>query len=67
MDKASTTAAAKGGGPRNRLNELLSHAARVLNARGVSQTSLGQIADDLGISRAALYYYVDDLQSLVYQ
>lgn len=52
---------------RNRRAEVLAHAVRVLNSRGISQTSLGQIADDLGISRAALYYYADDLQDLVFQ
>lgn len=59
--------AEKGRNTRNRHAELLAHAVRALNSRGVSQTSLGQIADDLGISRAALYYYVDDLQELVFQ
>jgi AcrR family transcriptional regulator len=47
--------------------ELLDEAARVLNRRGVSQTSLRLIAKNVGVSRAALYYYVDDQQDLVYQ
>lgn len=42
-------------------------AARELNARGISQTSLNDIADRLGISRAAIYYYVEDRQDLVFQ
>ncbi len=52
---------------RNRHAEVLAHAVRIFNSQGVSQTSLGAIADDLGISRAALYYYVEDLQDLVFQ
>lgn len=55
------------GTSRSRHTELLRYAVRALNSQGVSQTSLGQIADDLRISLAALYYYVDDLQDLVFQ
>jgi AcrR family transcriptional regulator len=46
---------------------LLDEAARQLNARGVSLTSLTDVADMLGVSRAALYYYVDDREDLVFQ
>ena len=52
---------------RSRHGELIAEAARSLNARGVSQTSLAEIAGKLGISRAALYYYVEDRQDLVFQ
>jgi len=48
------------------LARVLEAAARVLNQRGVSQTSLAELADELGISRAALYYYFDDQQHLVF-
>ncbi|WP_174285645.1 TetR/AcrR family transcriptional regulator [Sphingomonas bacterium] len=51
----------------SRLTELLNNAVVVLNERGISQTSLADIADDLGISRAALYYYIEDLPDLVFQ
>lgn len=34
---------------------------------GGATTSTSCVSDDLGISRAALYYYVDDLQDLVFQ
>ncbi|MDE2435580.1 MAG: TetR/AcrR family transcriptional regulator [Sphingomonadales bacterium] len=67
MKQAEHQASQRNAGTRNRHAEVLAHAVHVLNSRGVSQTSLGQIADDLGISRAALYYYVDDLQDLVFQ
>lgn len=52
---------------RSRADELLDEAACHLNARGVSQTSLNDIADRLGVSRAALYYYVDDREDLVFK
>jgi AcrR family transcriptional regulator len=46
---------------------VLEEAARQLNGRGVSQTSLVEIAERLGVSRAALYYYFDDQQELVFE
>ncbi|HZZ51631.1 MAG TPA: TetR/AcrR family transcriptional regulator [Pseudonocardia sp.] len=45
-------------------NELLEHATRLFAERGFAGTSLQDIADALGITRPALYYYVkskDDL------
>lgn len=47
--------------------QVLEEAARALNARGVSQTSLADIAKRVGVSRAALYYYFDDQEDLVFQ
>ncbi len=38
-----------------------------MNSRGVSQTSLTEIAERIGVSRAALYYYFEDQQDLVFQ
>lgn len=52
---------------RSRQEELLDEAARQLNAHGVSLTSLTDIADRLEVSRAALYYYVDDREDLVFK
>jgi AcrR family transcriptional regulator len=46
---------------------VLEEAARALNSRGVSQTSLTEIAERIGVSRAALYYYFEDQQDLVFQ
>lgn len=50
-----------------RHERVLDEAARQLNAKGVSLTSLTEIAEKLGISRAAMYYYVQDRQDLVFQ
>jgi AcrR family transcriptional regulator len=47
--------------------KVLAEAAKSLNQLGVSQTSLADIARRVGISRAALYYYFDDQQDLVFQ
>lgn len=45
----------------------LEEAARALNSRGLSQTSLADLAQTIGVSRAALYYYFEDQQDLVFQ
>jgi AcrR family transcriptional regulator len=50
-----------------RHERVLDEAARQLNAKGVSLTSLTEIAEKLGISRAAMYYYVADRDDLVFQ
>src|SRR3954454_21788782 len=47
--------------------KVLEEAAKALNQRGVSQTSLAGIAQRVGVSRAALYYYFEDQQDLVFQ
>lgn len=65
--KSPADAAEKAASSRSRHLALVRQAVRELNSKGVSQTSLGQIAENLGISRAALYYYVEDLQDLVFQ
>ncbi|HSI18596.1 MAG TPA: TetR family transcriptional regulator [Sphingomonas sp.] len=52
---------------RSRRDLVLDEAARQLNGRGISETALADIAAALGLSRAALYYYVDDRQDLVFQ
>ena len=50
-----------------RLTRALDEAAKTLNTKGVSQTSLLEIAKRLGISRSALYYYFEDQEDLVFQ
>ncbi|MBC7983950.1 MAG: TetR/AcrR family transcriptional regulator [Candidatus Obscuribacterales bacterium] len=49
-----------------RLERVLTEASRQLNANGLSLTSVADIATTLGISRAALYYYVEDRENLVF-
>src|SRR5690606_34969682 len=52
---------------RSRREELIDLAARHFNARGVSAGSLSDIAERLGVSRNALYYYIKDKEDLVFQ
>ncbi|HVY02917.1 MAG TPA: TetR/AcrR family transcriptional regulator, partial [Caulobacterales bacterium] len=67
MDRGAAAARRKRAPKKSRRDQLLDEAARQLNARGVSLTSLTDVADQLGVSRAALYYYVDDREDLVFQ
>lgn len=53
--------------PINRQERLLDEAARQLNEKGVLLTSLAEIAEQLGLTRAAMYYYVADREDLVFQ
>lgn len=46
---------------------LLDRAAELFNLRGISATSVADLADTLHISRASLYYYIEDREDLVFQ
>ncbi len=46
---------------------LLDGATGLFNARGISGTSLADVAETLGLSRASVYYYVNDRAELVFQ
>lgn len=48
-------------------DKLLKAAASCFNAKGFSGTSLKDVADQLGLTDAALYYYVHNKEELVYQ
>src|SRR5580692_2261209 len=50
-----------------KLQMLLDGAAELFNLRGISATSVADVADILGLSRASLYYYVEDREDLVFQ
>jgi AcrR family transcriptional regulator len=52
---------------KSRRVQLLDQAARELNSKGISMTSLTDVADKLGFSRASLYYYVEDREDLMFQ
>jgi AcrR family transcriptional regulator len=55
------------GGRGSKRARVMEEAARTLNSRGVSNASLPAIAARLGVSRAALYYYFEDQEDLVFQ
>src|SRR3990167_11261356 len=50
-----------------RVAALLDEAAREFNARGVAGAALSRIARAVGLTRAALYYYVKDRGDLALQ
>lgn len=52
---------------RGRRELVLTAAAGTLNRYGVSYASMPHLAQQLGVSRAALYYYVRDQRDLVFQ
>jgi AcrR family transcriptional regulator len=48
-------------------NALLREAARAFNARGFHNTSLDDVAAALGVTKAALYYYVRSKQEILFE
>ena len=48
-------------------DKILKAAATCFNAKGFSGTSLKDVANHLGLTDAALYYYVSNKEELVYQ
>lgn len=51
----------------DRHDDVLRAAADLFRQRGYRATRLDEIADELGVTRAALYYYVDTKQELLEQ
>jgi AcrR family transcriptional regulator len=49
----------------DRIEDVLAVAARLFREYGFRATGLDQIADELGVTRAALYYYFDTKQELL--
>jgi AcrR family transcriptional regulator len=46
---------------------LLAGATILFNRKGIAATSIGEVADALGLTRAGVYYYVDDRADLLFQ
>jgi AcrR family transcriptional regulator len=71
--KATKARAAKAAAPAappkraSKRDAVLAEAAVQFNARGIAGTALAEIATKLELTRAALYYYVDDRDDLVFQ
>ena len=51
----------------DRAREICLAAAQIFFTKGYNATSLNDIADSLGITKAALYYYVESKQELLYR
>src|SRR5689334_21518255 len=64
---AAPATASHKGKQQSRRDLVLTEAASALNARGIAGTSVNDIAAKLELTRAALYYYVDDRDDLVFQ
>jgi AcrR family transcriptional regulator len=67
VSKSASTARRLDAAAKSRREQLLDQAARELNSKGISMTSLTAVADKLGFSRASLYYYVEDREDLMFQ
>ncbi len=52
---------------KDRHGELLSVAARLFRERGFRATTMDDISSEMGLTKAALYYYVDSKHDLLYQ
>lgn len=50
-----------------RLESILQSAARCFNRKGYHATKMGDIARELGVSKAALYYYVKSKEDIIVQ
>jgi AcrR family transcriptional regulator len=67
ISKSAAAARRVDSAAKSRREQLLDQAARELNSKGISMTSLTAVADKLGFSRASLYYYVEDREDLMFQ
>ncbi len=52
---------------RIKLQTILSEAARLFNLQGTTATTLGDIADSIGLTKTSLYHYARNKEELVYQ
>jgi AcrR family transcriptional regulator len=53
--------------PLRRRHEVLDAAARVFHRQGYELTSIQDIADEVGILKGSLYYYIDSKEDLLYE
>jgi AcrR family transcriptional regulator len=62
-----TTKTVTSGPPRRRHQEILEAAARVFHEKGYESTSIQDIADEVGILKGSLYYYIRSKEDLLYE
>lgn len=53
--------------PRKRRAEVLDAAARVFNEKGYDATSIQDIADEIGILKGSLYYYISSKEDALFE
>jgi TetR/AcrR family transcriptional regulator, cholesterol catabolism regulator len=54
-----------GNGPSERRDEVIRVAARLFAAKGYHATTLDQIAEEIGITKPALYYYITNKEDIL--
>jgi AcrR family transcriptional regulator len=65
--KLKTTPAAENKAtPKGRMEEVYAKAARLFKQHGYLNTSVNQIAHELGIQKGSLYYYITDKETLLF-
>ena len=47
--------------PNNRLELIINAAAQMFNAKGYAATSTQDIADEVGLLKGSIYYYINNL------
>jgi AcrR family transcriptional regulator len=62
-----TTKRSERGGPRKRRAEVLDVAARVFHEKGYDATTIQDIADELGMLKGSLYYYIDGKEDVLFE
>jgi AcrR family transcriptional regulator len=60
-------ARARTSAPRRRKGEILDAAARVFHRKGYESASIKDVADEVGILKGSLYYYIESKQQLLYE
>jgi AcrR family transcriptional regulator len=55
------------GGRRKRRGEVVDAAARVFHARGYEATSIQDIADEVGILKGSIYYYISSKEDVLFE
>jgi TetR/AcrR family transcriptional regulator, cholesterol catabolism regulator len=53
--------------PRKRYRELIDASMRVFSAQGYDSTSIQDIADEIGILKGSIYYYIDTKEDLLFE
>jgi AcrR family transcriptional regulator len=64
---AAKPAPARGAAHAAKRIEVLDAAARVFNRSGLTNTSLDEIAREVGVSKTSLYYYLKNKEDLIFQ
>lgn len=65
MAKATSTASSKRGRPGYEREELLNICVRAFNEYGYEATSMGVLAQKLGITKSAIYHHVDSKEAIL--